>query len=244
MIYHKEVLALLLVALCPASLFFTASLYQVVRKSDFGFSRKSYSSHESYSESSVVFCIRLFNMITIAFVGDDFPPVLPNAQVGEVAMMIEESVRYALTDPESIAEWHSAFPDLRGSLRLGPDDREFFVSMYHEFHCLQQFHETLSPSKSHIAWGHLQHCLNYLRQWSLCQGDLTLEAGDFTTRNFTEDRSGPTHTCRDWEPAMSVVTANWDKWVAHWKELKKVYQPLERRIWFAHYLSLFDRLRN
>jgi len=202
--YHKQTLAVLLVALCSASLFFTATLFRVVRKSNatYKIHGKLYSDHDRYT-----------------FVGDDFPTYLP-VQVGDIAMKVEESIRFAIDGPETKAEWHSAFPDLRGSLRLGPDDREFFVSMYHEFHCLQQIHETLLPSRSHIAWYHLQHCFNYLRQWSLCQGDLTLEPGDFAMRNFTEDRSGPIHKCRDWGPAMSAVDANWNAWVAHWKELK------------------------
>lgn len=136
-------------------------------------------------------------------------------------MVVEESVRYSLTAPESTEEWFSDFADRTGSLRLGPENRNFFVSLYHEFHCLQQFHATLLSSKAPQNWGHIQHCLNYLREWSLCQADVTLEPGDFTTRNFTEDRVGSTHICRDWSPIMETVAKNWDDWVIVWREIHR-----------------------
>lgn len=38
--------------------------------------------------------------------------------------------------------------------------------------------------------------------------DMTLESGDFLHRDFTEDRQGATHICRDWEGVYDVVSSN------------------------------------
>jgi hypothetical protein len=65
---------------------------------------------------------------------------------------------------------------------------------------------------------HLHHCLNYMRERALCQADLTLEPGDFTQRNFAQDRVGATHVCRDWNAVISKVDDNWNDWVSVWKE--------------------------
>jgi hypothetical protein len=40
---------------------------------------------------------------------------------------------------------------------------------------------------------------------SLCASDLTLEPGDFTKRNFSDDPFGAIHECVDWTVAYDVV---------------------------------------
>lgn len=165
--------------------------------------------------------LTLFRVCT-GLVGDDFPPTLPGIESRRIAVVVEESVRYALADPESTAEWYTAFPDTVGPVRLGSSYRALNVAMYHEIHCLQQFRDVLARTRSPVYWRQVQHCLNYLREWSLCQADLTLEPGDFTTRNFTEDRTGSTHVCHDWEPVANAVAANWDSWLPVWRRLHNI----------------------
>lgn len=157
-----------------------------------------------------------------AFIGDDFPATLPKIELKNIAMVVEESVRYSLAKPESQDEWYSAFPWGMGSVRLGPDYRAFFVGLYHENHCLQQYRNALVQAPADIDWDHIHHCLNTLRLWSLCHADLTLEPGDFTKRNFTEDRLGVTHTCRDWSTVIDRVVTDWDDWIPVWKNLHHV----------------------
>ncbi|KAJ7039531.1 hypothetical protein C8F04DRAFT_293602 [Mycena alexandri] len=155
-------------------------------------------------------------------VADDFPLMLPGVPLGEtVKMVVEESIHYSL-DADARSAWYAAFPDGVGSVRLGPHHRTFFVSMYHELHCLQQFRDILVEPNPNVAWGHLHHCLNYLRERALCQADLTLEPGDFTTRNFAQERVGATHVCRDWNAVISKVEENWADWVTVWKEFHNV----------------------
>lgn len=91
-----------------------------------------------------------------------------------------------------------------------------------QLHCLQQFRDTLVEPNPRVPWGHLHHCLNYLRERALCQADLTLEPGDFATRNFAQDRIGATHICRDWNAVISKVEDNWSDWVSVWKEFHNI----------------------
>jgi hypothetical protein len=124
-------------------------------------------------------------------------------------MVVEESVHYSLTDPEGSTEWLYTSPPGTGSVRFGTENRTFFVSMFHQLHCLRGFQRYLLGGK-HLDKGHLQHCFNYVRQQILCHADLTLEPGDFATRNFSESRVGATHTCQDWEAVYDYMTVNWD----------------------------------
>ncbi|KAH7918187.1 hypothetical protein BV22DRAFT_1108427 [Leucogyrophana mollusca] len=199
MIPRVDILTLpLLVALSIVSVVFTITLVGVVRDIDFtlpcppdasGTMTKSHLDHYSFE-------------------GDDFPEVLP-VTLGPVEMVVEESVHFSLNAPDAQLEWLATSPPGTGSIRLGDDNRSFFVSMFHQVHCLRYFRQAVlgSPEEEHV-----HHCLNYLRQWTLCQSDLTLEQGDFTTRNFTQQREGETHVCRDWNTLFDEVSVNWGEW--------------------------------
>lgn len=143
--------------------------------------------------------------------GDDFPEsLIPDA--GKVRFVEEESVRFALDSPEANIEWLSTSPPGTGHVALGPENRAFFVAMFHQLHCLRLFRAALTGQNDQE---HTHHCLNYLRQWSLCQADLTLEPGDFTTRDFEQHRVGATHVCKDWGELYDSVAINWkDKQLA------------------------------
>lgn len=131
-------------------------------------------------------------------------------------MVVEESARYALTSPEAQAEWVWTGPVGDHAIRLGAGQHGFAVAMFHEMHCLRIMRRTLAsgayPRLDPVQRGHLHHCFEYLRQWTLCAADITLEPGDFTKRNFTTERIGATHTCREWEPVYDMVNAGWDSW--------------------------------
>ncbi|KAG1732947.1 hypothetical protein EDB19DRAFT_1639969, partial [Suillus lakei] len=140
----------------------------------------------------------------LAFIGDDFPESL--LDMGQVRLTVEESVRFAIDLPEAKIEWLSTSPPGTGHVALGAENRVFFVSMFHQLHCLRLFRAALIGRNNQE---HTHHCLNYLRQWILCQADLTLEAGDFTTRDFKQHRVGATHICRDWSELYDNVSVNW-----------------------------------
>ncbi|KAK7032904.1 hypothetical protein R3P38DRAFT_2521166 [Favolaschia claudopus] len=211
MVKHERTLSALLISLSLVSIFFTWTLFSHVRVVT---TQLPVSLGKAYRQTR--------DPNSYSYVGDDFPTMLPGVPLGDkVKMVVEESVHYSLSS-EARPAWYAAFPDGVGSVRLGTHHRTFFVSMYHELHCLQQFRDTLVDLNPHVAWGHLHHCLNYLRERALCQADLTLEPGDFTERNFARDRVGATHVCRDWNAVISVVDENWNDWVSVWKEFHNV----------------------
>ncbi|KAF9524163.1 hypothetical protein CPB83DRAFT_861718 [Crepidotus variabilis] len=152
---------------------------------------------------------------TYSYRGHDYPETLP-LPMGEpplVLMTDEESVHYPLLGMESDSEWF-ALADLEsgsGYLRLGPENRIFAVSMFHQMHCLRMIN--LAFLKAHIASPpHLHHCLNYLRQAALCKADLSLEPGNFEERNFETQRSGATHLCQDWSAVYPFMETKYQWW--------------------------------
>lgn len=131
-------------------------------------------------------------------------------------MVVEESVRYSLTNPEAELEWIWTGPIGDHAIRLGEGQRGFELSMFHQMHCLRLIRRPLESGRYHSLTpseqSHVHHCFNYLRQWTLCSADVTLEPGDFTQRNFTMERVGATHTCWDWKPVYDMVNTAWVAW--------------------------------
>ena len=132
---------------------------------------------------------------------------------GLTEMTVKETVHYSLTEPEARDEWLYNSPAGTGLVRLGPDHCTFVVSMFHQLHCLRNFHKAFINSTGNGPRRHVQHCFNFLRQGALCQADLTLEPGDFMSHNFTEDWLGATHLCRDWAAVYDKLEANWIEWM-------------------------------
>lgn len=121
-------------------------------------------------------------------------------------MLAQESAHFDINSPASAEEWNSLTPPGAGYVHLGPENRPFTISMFHQLHCLR----TLSTWNS----GHMQHCLNYLRQMILCNPDLTLEPADILDRDFETERVGSEHVCRDWSALYNEVIDNWETWHA------------------------------
>ena len=128
-------------------------------------------------------------------------------------MVVEESVHFVPGVPGGKDEWrYQRGFGFDGAGRIGPDNRTFAVSLYHQVHCLVYLHAQLTDRVNKHRFPHHQHCLNYLRQQALCHPDLTLEPGDFAMRDFDVDRVGQTHTCRDFGAALDHNTKNWLDW--------------------------------
>ncbi|PPQ89964.1 hypothetical protein CVT25_009604 [Psilocybe cyanescens] len=156
-----------------------------------------------------------------SFVGGDHPKRLPIKEK-LVKTVVQESVHFDLIAPESEAEWLWTASVGDGHIRLGKEKRMFAVAMFHELHCLRAIRNVMEKgwdTFSKPRQGHILHCYNYLRQYTLCSADATLEPGDFTKRNFTTERFGATHTCVDWEPSYKMAEEKWAEWsrfrVAH-----------------------------
>jgi Mycotoxin biosynthesis protein UstYa len=151
--------------------------------------------------------------------GDDWPPFFPLKLERKIEMVVEESVHFIIGGPGATDEWrYQRGFGFDGAARVGVDqNRTFAVSLYHQEHCLVYLHAQLTSTATATAtdrrrFSHHQHCLNYLRQQALCHPDLTLEPGNFATRDLDVDRIGQTHTCRDFETAWDRNTENWLGW--------------------------------
>ncbi|KAI0300034.1 hypothetical protein B0F90DRAFT_1620340, partial [Multifurca ochricompacta] len=187
-----NLLVALVSALSVASVFLTYSLFTFVKNVQFEMTVKK----REYS-----------------LLGDDWPPFFPLALEREVEMVVEESVHYVPGVPGAYDEWkYERGFGFDGAGRVGVNNRTFAVSLYHQEHCLLYLYKQLTNRTDKHRFSHHQHCLNYLRQQALCHPDLTLEPGDFTTRDFDVDRVGQTHTCRDFDTAWDHNTKNWLDW--------------------------------
>ncbi|EIN03771.1 hypothetical protein PUNSTDRAFT_93785, partial [Punctularia strigosozonata HHB-11173 SS5] len=150
-----------------------------------------------------------------SFVGDDFPRHLPLEQpLGPAVLTVEDTVHYKLSGKDSNAEWASLYPPGGGFVHLGPLDRPFAISMYHQMHCLENLKRAVlypSLSESHIQ--HLHHCINYVREMILCTPDLTLEPESTRLREAYHIRGidglGVSHTCKDWSTVYSAAESNY-----------------------------------
>ena len=130
-----------------------------------------------------------------------------------VFMQVEESVHYSIDDLEAGDEWIYSSPFGAGSYREGPGNLTFAVDVFHHLHCLRYIRAALVKQDiGHDPIVHINHCLSYMREAVLCTADTTLEPGDFTTRNFTEQRTGATHECRDWRQLYKQIEDNWNNW--------------------------------
>ncbi|RDX57168.1 hypothetical protein OH76DRAFT_1476613 [Lentinus brumalis] len=145
--------------------------------------------------------------------GHDFPEHLPLPfEVERVPVTIEESVHYPPLGAPTDQEWLSIASPSYGYIRLGPEDRTFVITMFHELHCLRMINRALSKMPGATV-DHIKHCLNYIRQGILCEPDLTLEPGNFEERDFEVERIGGTHMCLNWDPLYEWVDDNYYGWI-------------------------------
>ena len=136
-------------------------------------------------------------MSVAAYIGDDFPSDLP-IEIPLVGLSVETGEdRLSLYDDE----WGTLFPS-DGFVRLGPNDRTFHVSVFHQLHCLDVIRVGFLTNQTHALEHRIQHCLRYLRQILTCHADTTLEVdirqvadGSWT---HVANGVGSVHRCKDW----------------------------------------------
>lgn len=150
-----------------------------------------------------------------SYLGHDYPeslPLLGTVLESVIPTIAEESVHYPVLGNASDAEWFSLTSEGYGYVRLGENNRLFMVTMFHEMHCLRVLNKAFS--KHPVATpGHIQHCLNYLRQGALYSPDLSLEPGNFEEKNFVVERTGATHMCKDWEVVYEAMSESMSRWM-------------------------------
>jgi len=142
-----------------------------------------------------------------SYVGDDHPRELP-IDLDTVAMTFGDSEHYNITGIWTWLEWQSIthFPKGDGIVRLGPNAREFEVSIFRQLRCI----DTLRQALINGADAKSEHCLNLLRQTVLCGSDITLDALNvyIDGKLIATNGVGMTHVCRDWSRVYQYVTEN------------------------------------
>jgi len=141
-------------------------------------------------------------------------------------MTLENSLHYGLNNSVAGAEFRSLYPESSmGFIRLGPHNRFFGLSMYHQLHCLESLrlallgvrphNEFLNEGTKEKVWtvDHVAHCLNYLRQTILCAADLTLEPEVVDGSGDVGQGLGVTHVCRDWSVVNDYAERNAARWL-------------------------------
>ncbi|KAH8993738.1 hypothetical protein EDB92DRAFT_1944428 [Lactarius akahatsu] len=139
---------------------------------------------------------------------DDWPPFVPLTLEWEVEMVVEESgIR-----PRRRGTTHRRKqPDVRG-LALPPRTLSTLLAQAaHEPH-------QHAPTPAPPALSELSPSVGAVHP------DLTLEHGDFATRDFEVDRVRQTHTCRDFETAWDY-NARWLDWYYFLKEIRLSTTP-------------------
>lgn len=132
----------------------------------------------------------------------------------QVLMSVEESHSFTINGEHALKEWSTTEPFPTGSVRFGPENRHFYVSALHQFHCLRIMRTMLEGPQEIWSDEHMHHCLNYLRQMILCNPDLTLEPADVLQRDFDNQRFGSLHICRDYITLYEDVKENNQQWEA------------------------------
>ncbi|KAH7921604.1 hypothetical protein BV22DRAFT_721338 [Leucogyrophana mollusca] len=144
------------------------------------------------------------------YVGDDYPTSLP-IDLPPVALEIENTGKFGISNPEAWAEWRTTdlFPRANGYVKLGKQGRMFGISMFHQMHCLLIIRKAVIEKDSADALTH--YCLDSLRQSILCASDTTLDPLDVDDDNgklTATDGVGVVHVCRDWEKVYDYVRMN------------------------------------
>ncbi|KAH7927016.1 hypothetical protein BV22DRAFT_1061761 [Leucogyrophana mollusca] len=144
-----------------------------------------------------------------SYIGDDHPASLP-IHLPYIALEIEDTKKFGISDPEAWVEWRTTdlFPRANGFVRLGKQGRAFGVSMFHQMHCLQMIRKAVIEKDT--ADAHTHHCLNLLRQAILCASDMTLDPMNVDENGVLvgTDGVGVVHVCRDWEKVYDFVRTN------------------------------------
>ena len=154
------------------------------------------------------------NNYEYSFMGLDYPFYHPYLPLNPASLTTQETVRYGFnaSDTDANEEWNQILysPEGTGRVHLGPNHRTFVLTFYHQLHCIVELKEALMNRSDTLATEeHVTHCLQYLRQTLLCQGNNKLEEGDFLERHFETDRMGPELECYDWESVYQEVGARY-----------------------------------
>ncbi|KAH9914383.1 uncharacterized protein BXZ73DRAFT_55016 [Epithele typhae] len=171
-----------------------------------------------------------------SWIEDDIPDTLhiPNPRP-RVAMNLEDSVHFARGAPNASLAWmYSISPtrSLQGDVHYGSADRGLNALVFHELHCLNWVRLALEeegvPAPGLEEW-HMTHCLNMVKDFTLCAADIELERGHIAGRNFDVEKDGGERSCMDVEGLYGYMQEQWEEWDGARRARSKV-QPMSSEV--------------
>ena len=153
-----------------------------------------------YSECPI-FQKKSMNSLSSGWIGDDFPPVYPLA-LENVVLIPEDTTHYQIYATDGSQEWETQLPSDGGYVRLGPHNRTFQLTVFHELQCLGLIRDAVSAQSFGEDSARLHNCFNYLRELILCRADVTLE--EVLDEQHSVNHMFP-RICRDWEAVYTAI---------------------------------------
>ncbi|KAF9228297.1 hypothetical protein BS17DRAFT_799668 [Gyrodon lividus] len=149
------------------------------------------------------FLVHLSQLSKFSAIRDNVADSLWNVERKQILLPFDKGLRYGLHDSE---QWFALFPG-DGLVYLGEDHQPAMVSMIHQLRCINVLREQLSLPKALREEQPARHCMNYLRQMTLCRGDIYLDPFQYASRIKAVDPV-PVRRCLDWEAVYKAVEAN------------------------------------
>jgi len=131
--------------------------------------------------------------------------------------------RFGLYSNDS--DWDSILPVGDGFLYLPDRDQHYLPAHYHQLHCIRSLRNYFLNvhNMTKAAFGHVDHCLIYLRELALCNIDLTLEPPSHKQLDTHGEIKlavtgvGVTHRCKDWSQVRDYMVSNYGMYKESYK---------------------------
>ncbi|KAG6359114.1 hypothetical protein INS49_012634 [Diaporthe citri] len=91
----------------------------------------------------------------------------------------------------------------------GHEDQHYIqLDVFHHLHCLNMIRLMLGK-----GWGHVDHCVDQIRQYLMCHADTTPLVWQWSERNKKYlTYMGMKHTCRDWDRFYGWAERHQSQW--------------------------------
>lgn len=113
-----------------------------------------------------------------------------------------------------VPTWNEALPHEFAQVYLGKPPLPYVASMFHTLHCTRMLLDSLNgtmPTVGTLRALHLTHCVNYVRQMTLCQADATLEE---VAHSGNRHGTPGNRKCRDWGKVLRSTEEHYGRDVA------------------------------
>lgn len=143
--------------------------------------------------------------------------------VNDAALTFVKTHRFGLYSDNS--DWETILPVGDGFLYLPDHDQHYFPAHFHQLHCIRALRNYFLDvhNMTRMDFGHVDHCLVYLRELTLCNIDLTLEPA--THKQLSTNGKitlavtgvGVTHRCKDWSQVRDYMVSNYEMYKESYK---------------------------